>query len=217
MKLKYIYLELAAILAFLVLPPIVTGAGSIKSSADYLTWTIIFQLLLSVLLDVQYRFSIKKAQDRIYYFQYLYHGALTLGLLMIIHALFQALAIAFPSLKGTVSSIPFLKPQSPIQWITFTLNIATASFYEESLYRQFLPEAFRTVAGNSRPLRLALEALTVLLFAFAHRYLGLMAVLNAALCGTVLRLCAIKTRGIYTTAAVHFIYNMLLYLFLFFV
>ena len=68
------------------------------------------------------------------------------------------------------------------------------------------PEPF----ASQRRARLAFwgtEAACVVLFALAHRWQGALAVLNALFGGIILRLCAVKSKGLAPGIAAHFLYN----------
>ena len=68
------------------------------------------------------------------------------------------------------------------------------------------PEPF----ASQRRARLAfwgIEAACVIIFALAHRWQGELAVLNALFGGIILRLCAVKSKGLAPGIAAHFLYN----------
>ena len=114
------------------------------------------------------------------------------------------------------------------------VNFACASFYEEALYRLYLPESIRAILEDLLPKRinksenentlqkknavnehgsrnifLISEISAVSLFALSHRYLGLPAVANAFFAGIVLRICCKKSKTLWTNTVSHFAYNML--------
>ena len=92
------------------------------------------------------------------------------------------------------------------------VNLAAGAFYEEVLYREFLPETAILLGAGGR-LRIAAEVTVIAVFAFSHLYMGIPAVVNAALCGTVLRLCFVKTGSVAAGFLAHFTYNMLVMVF----
>ena len=216
MKFKYLFIELCLIIAFFALPPVMVKTVSITSSANYFTWTLVFQALLAVLLDIQHHKFIKTDDKKLLYFGYFYHFALILGILMLVYAFFQLIAIIFPSVIKTASIIPFVKPHGFVQWVLFLLNLLIASYYEEVIYRQFLPCAIRFIPGKKKIIEVTAEVLSLLLFALGHRYLGYMAVINALICGSALRYCCYKTGSVYTGMISHFIYNLFLYILFFY-
>ncbi len=83
-------------------------------------------------------------------------------------------------------------------------------FYEEIVYRFYLPEAFLRIHffETFRLRKIALEALCVILFAIPHLYLGVPGLLNAFFCGIVLRVCFIRSKTIFVPLLIHFLYNI---------
>lgn len=121
---------------------------------------------------------------------------------------------------GLKESAVLTKPQGAIEWFVCVLTVFFAAFYEETVYRNYLPKCLlAAVLDNPRlggPLagwkkaaaRLLLEALVMALFALAHRWQGWAAVLNALAAGTILRLCFIKCKSLAPGIAAHFLYNL---------
>ncbi|MDR1748113.1 MAG: CPBP family intramembrane metalloprotease [Spirochaetaceae bacterium] len=143
------------------------------------------------------------------------------------------------SLIAVMLCIWFLSPlyhssrNPPVTFTTGSLTLFAAgtfisACYEEILYRWYLPRTAGTILkglsavsgtpdGDKRyrtpefvP-ETAAELLPLLLFAPAHLYLGVPAVINAFIAGTLLRTLVQKTATPFTAAAVHWIYNMLVY------
>ena len=97
---------------------------------------------------------------------------------------------------------------------------AVAALYEELLYRWYGPQllhiAFSWKLGfpgktayqkkNTR-LKLFVETLLVIVFALSHGYGGWLAVANALVAGSILRLCAIRTAGPWVGFVAHLAYN----------
>lgn len=52
------------------------------------------------------------------------------------------------------------------------------------------------------------ELISVLVFAFSHRYAGWASVLNSFIAGIALRKCYLKSKNIFTGFAAHFLYNV---------
>ena len=63
---------------------------------------------------------------------------------------------------------------------------------------------------HEKALTAIVEGSCALLFAFSHRYMGIPAVINALLCGIVLRICYKKTGSIFCGTAAHGCYNLTL-------
>ena len=141
-------------------------------------------------------------------------GTICFGLLMLIYAAIESLCFFFPHIFAAKQFAIF--SGSAFLWVLFIISLATGAVYEEVVYREFLPELvlfFTDAAHSWHWLRPAVELGAVLVFAFSHRYLGLPAVINAALSGAVLRYCFCKTGTIYTGCTIHFLYNVLLIMF----
>lgn len=108
--------------------------------------------------------------------------------------------------------IEILKPADFKAWIFCILNFLFSSFYEESVYRFFLPEAMIYFTRNCKDKRMAeidCEILGMILFALGHIYLGILSVINAAIAYVILRICFKKTRSLVPGTAAHFFYNLL--------
>ncbi len=218
MKLRYIIAELLIVLVCLVVPPILVDKDTFQFSADYLTWTTIFELLLAVIFNIQHHKVFRTKTNKPSVIVYFYYLPLTLGILMIVYAFFQGIYIIFHDTLNQINSVQLQKPGTITQWLAFTASILIASAFEESLYRQFLPDCMcHILSDNKKFPRIMGELAIVTLFALGHKYLGLLAVANAFICGIVLRMCYLKTKSIYTGTIAHFIYNMTLYMFFFFV
>ena len=134
---------------------------------------------------------------------------------MIIFALMQSIELLFSNEE--MKSQNFMPDvDGPLSILFFTLAVVCGAFYEEVLYRQFLPEFMALIAGekiNRKLVFYGTEFLALLLFAFAHRYQGWISVVNSFLCGTVLRLCYKKTSSVLPGAAAHAVYNLSLSVF----
>jgi membrane protease YdiL (CAAX protease family) len=219
MKKQYLWGEFAVVFLFLVLPPLFT-----KSSGSPVNYT--FSLLLpaqaaiAFLLDFQEHLSSKETgrnqtMERFSKkIQVLTWGAITFGGLMIVFALFQGLAFFFPKIASDSLLVDTVSPKKISEWIYCIIALAVGAYYEEVIYRQFLPKNGLMLWGTSKWKRSLIECISLLLFAFAHRYLGWAAVCNALCCGALLRLCYIKTNSVYTGSIVHFLYNICMYLLL---
>ncbi len=108
------------------------------------------------------------------------------------------------------------------QWFLAIAALASGAFYEECLYRAFLPEIPLHILSQTKrefprkhekELTALVEILCTILFAFSHRYMGIAAVVNALLCGIILRLCYKKSGRILCGTMVHFCYNLTLLVF----
>ena len=136
-------------------------------------------------------------------------GALTLGFLMLIFAAVHAFCFAF-KISSAQTEILLKNPENFSSWIFLIFTLAAGAFFEEAVYRQFVPETLNLLL---KKWKIPVEIFSVVIFALAHRYLGWISVFNAAFCGAVLRLCRIKTASIAPSFSAHFIYNLSLIVF----
>ena len=215
MKKRYILIEFLLVLAFLAVPPVFVSHGTGLSQAGTFNASVLYQLLISVTLFFQF-LKLKPAEkSKAKIFRFLFHGTITLGILMIIFALMQSIELLFSNEE--MKSQNFMPDvDGPLSILFLTLAVVCGAFYEEVLYRQFLPEFMALIAGekiNRKLVFYGTEFLALLLFAFAHRYQGWISVVNSFLCGTVLRLCYKKTSSVLPGAAAHAVYNLSLSVF----
>lgn len=215
MKKRYILIEFLLVLAFLAVPPVFVSHGTGLSQAGTFNASVLYQLLISVILFFQF-LKLKPAEkSKAKIFRFLFHGTITLGILMIIFALMQSIELLFSNEE--MKSQNFMPDvDGPLSILFLTLAVVCGAFYEEVLYRQFLPEFMALIAGEKINMKLVFygtEFLALLLFAFAHRYQGWISVVNSFLCGTVLRLCYKKTSSVLPGAAAHAVYNLSLSVF----
>ena len=132
----------------------------------------------------------------------------TFGTLCVTAALMELLL----HFAGGRSSVIPVRPASAVQLLFCILDFAAASFFEEVVYRLYLPEIFLKFLSRIPRFHFAAvcsEAFPVVLFALAHRYLGIPSVVNAALACIFLRVCCKRTGTVLTNTTAHFAYNLL--------
>lgn len=101
---------------------------------------------------------------------------------------------------------------SSLNKITVLLTFLVTCFYEEIIYRFYIPDF---LISNVKFPKIVPEILSILIFALSHRYLGLAPVINAFFAGFVLRRCYLKSSSIITCFLAHFSYNIfMLYLYM---
>lgn len=116
------------------------------------------------------------------------------------------------------------KPQIPQKtlfgWIVFFLLTCFFASAEEVLYRYYLPRTFRFFIdafyqdNNSKAKKICVELsefFAVLLFALAHLYLGITAVIHAFISGVILRWNIKKTDTLVSVCLIHSLYNCLIF------
>ncbi|MCQ2240630.1 CPBP family intramembrane glutamic endopeptidase [Treponema sp.] len=216
MKKRYILSEFLLIFVFLILPPLFVSKGSGLSKAASFSPIVFIQLAIAAVLYIQYKlqFTDLKNSMKIKIFKIPFWWSITLGSLMLIFALMQTLELFLE--KETLSRNLLPAINSPMGWFFLTFSVFTGAFYEEVLYRQFMPEFLLKIFESKAEKKwclMAIEAFPLIIFALSHRYLGWIPVFNALACGSVLRLCYRKTFSVWTGMTAHFTYNMTLIVF----
>ena len=96
-----------------------------------------------------------------------------------------------------------------------------AAFFEEVIYRFYIPFGiknflFRKVFDENqsksytifeKSILLFIEIVTMLIFSFSHKYLGIFSVVNAAVAHLVLRFSFIRSKSLIPSTLAHFFYN----------
>lgn len=210
MKKRYVLAEFLAILFLLLIPPVFADKG--VDFSDGFSFSVLAEFFIAAALQFQFKFENKcekkSANEKfIFLIKSLKWSTLTIGFLMLILVAVHAVSFVF---KISYSEEVFFPNGNISAWIFLIFALAAGAFFEEVLYRQFVPETLHFLLKKWKPL---VEIFSVLIFAFAHRYLGWISVCNAVLCGAVLRICRIKTDSIVPSAVSHFLYNLLLIIF----
>ncbi len=110
------------------------------------------------------------------------------------------------------SAIEVTRPDSALTWIFCLINFFAAAFFEEIIYRFYLADALYSLISRKYTAKFWLifsEIFAGLCFAFAHLYLGVFSVINAAFAHVILRSCYKKTGTIWCGVTAHFIYNVI--------
>ncbi len=221
MKLKYLSAEFLFIFLILALPPLLTASSGNPPAAPRFSLANAETLAIAILLCFQLRRELPRPPCPA--FRKVSIATVTFGVLMLAYAVVELGGTVLSLLLGQGEPLAASRPIAGAgQWLLATAALASGAFYEECLYRAFLPEiplllldrAGNTwFQGHKKPLAAGIEAFCIIVFALSHRYLGMLAVTNALLCGTVLRVCYRKSGGILCGTAAHFCYNMTLLLF----
>lgn len=216
MKTKHLFIEFLIIFFIFVLPPLIFASKSDPHAITRLTFFSLVELAFCLLIIFQYRFlekdlpeEEKSKRKRAKFIKNLYWWAIALGCLKLVYASLETCIYVFkiPSPAHTPLKI------SGAKWIFTITNICISALYEETLYRRFIPDCLVKFSQEKKIPTIIAEILSILIFAFSHRYLGHPAVINAAVCGTILRICCIKTNSIKAGTIAHAIYNFTLVLF----
>lgn len=110
------------------------------------------------------------------------------------------------------SSLEVERPGTFLTWFFCILTFLFSAFFEEVIYRFFLPFSLITFLEkkwNGKIIIIITEVLTALLFAAAHIYLGFLAFLNALCAHIILRICYKKYGLIIPVFLAHFGYNII--------
>lgn len=196
---------------FFILPSLLVNQTTFvmeKWSFPAIQFSLAVSGLIICLVENKNLVSLKKS-DRIKTFTNIGASLFSFGMLCVISCIFQLFAyyvIHFQE-KYTIKA-----PSSILQYIFLVLTFLFSAFYEESLFRLYLPEVCSKISGKVKNTFASLaiaELIPALLFSFCHRYLGWLAVLNAFLCHFVLRFCYKKTENFLYGTVIHAIYNIL--------
>lgn len=160
------------------------------------------------------------------FFVYSSCALVSFGILCLSSVIFESASYFF-RIGGGIQKVIF--PSSLFGWINFFFGVFFAAFFEEVIYRFYLPRAFREILlkrltgkkkasekmFDNQRLSVLCEGLALLLFGLGHVYLGVLGFLNALVCGAVLRFCMIKTKSLWIPFGIHAVYNFLSFLILF--
>ena len=158
------------------------------------------------------------------FFVYSSCALVSFGILCLSSVIFESASYFF-RIGGGIQKIIF--PSSFLGWINFFFGVIFAAFFEEVIYRFYLPRAFHEIferrlqrySSNENTINQRLsvlcEAAALLLFGLGHIYLGIFGFMNALICGAALRFCMIKTKSVWIPFGIHAFYNFLSFLILF--
>ena len=208
----------AASLCLFVIPPLFPGSAPTRA---FSSWTFpIKPLCYAAIAFALLRFSFPPSAERSKAdaFRFVQTGwaIASFGSLCVIASVVE-LSVRFSDGKANLH--PSL-PSSIAETFFCIANFACASFYEEAIYRLYLPETLGAILKDvflkskkwkkraETAVRIS-ETLSVIAFALSHRYLGLPSVVNAFFAGIMLRICCKKSGTLWTNTAAHFAYNML--------
>ena len=116
--------------------------------------------------------------------------------------------------KNTLEDFKTPLPASSLQWLFCVLTFLFSAVYEEIIYRFYFSDALYrllnyTPLAGKKGLLIVCELFGLLAFAFAHFYLGIFSVINAAIAHYVLCFLYKKTNFIWNCVLVHFLYNII--------
>ena len=210
------------VILFLVIPPVV-AQFFVERNGEFLAQYNASTFFLGGIAFLIYIFALKGKlfeeevlAERRPFFVYSSNGFVAFGSLCLSSVIFELIAV-FCGSKAGLHSVVF--PAVFFGKVNFLFGVIFAAFFEEVIYRFYLPRALKELLFKVRKnlqndkikLRLSLisESLALILFALPHLYLGFFGFLNALVCGVILRICMIRTKMIWISFAVHGLYNFL--------
>ena len=188
---------------FLIIPPFFTP--SVESNSVLFSWNFPWQqtglFIFAVILYILSRnLNTKKG--------FFFPSMLALAFLFLTALLIKLIT--------KTQDMPFKNPlpSSAVQWIFCILTFLFSAVYEEIIYRFYFSDALKRLldfspAAGKKWIFWFCEIAGLLVFAFAHFYLGIAAVVNAAFAHVVLRILYKKTNFIWNCVLVHFLYNII--------
>lgn len=201
---------------FFILPPLFANPdlSMIFSEWNFPLQSLCLFLLSLILIYINKNILItKKDTGHDFFYNFLFPLTLCFCSLFAISLFVKGLSLIFKS----PDEIQIIKaPDRLSGWIFCILHFLFSAFYEESIYRFYLPDFLIDESGkkikseNIKKIIYALiELFTCLLFSLAHSYAGFFAILNAFFAHIILRFFRKKTGNILTGFAAHFLYNIL--------
>lgn len=198
------------ILVFFLVPPFFTLTLKENPAALNFNSFPFFNLIYFIFAVIFYNYY-KEENEKPYKYYYLYKAlfpfTLTLGALFFVS--FTIKGISFFITETETSSI--VTKNSFNYWLFAIISFFCSAFFEETLYRFYFPEilyVFLRKINNKKILFFICETSGILIFAFAHSYLGYLAIINSAFAQIILRFCFKKSDSIIPGFIAHFIYNV---------
>ena len=211
MKRLYIFFEILIfflICGFIIIPPFFTPR--ITDISQVFNWTFPWvQAGFAVFCLVLYCFTRKIfcSQKKIFY-----PSMLCLAILIC-----SALILKFISSKTSdFSALPAnnFVTETALDGIFCFLTFLFGAIWEEIIYRYYFTDALKRLLGytkmpDGRVTFFITEGLGLLVFAFAHLYMGPLSLIHAAIAHVVLRVLYKKTGLIWNGVLIHFVFNII--------
>lgn len=225
MKKITFFLVFFLICLFLVIPPLIPADTTENSLNFSISWLKIALFVLAVMIFWYFEFSGRKytvnkisilfASGKVF---------LYFGMLIAVNVIISS--VTYMLTKDISFKIDF--NASPSGLIHAFINFFISAFYEEALYRLYLPccvnELFinifckenknnsETQLYRKKIIQIFVEIICILIFAFSHINSGYNAVINALISGTILRIAVLKNKTILIGCISHFLYNSFIFL-----
>lgn len=211
MKRLYIFFEIlifTLICAFIIIPPFFTPR--ITDISQLFTWTFPWAQAGFAFFSIVLYFFTRKifcSQKKI-----IYPSMLCLAILIC-----SALLLKFISSKtGGSTALPTNKflTETALDGIFCFLTFLFGAIWEEIIYRYYFTDALKRLLGYTKMpdgnvIFFITEGLGLVVFAFAHLYMGPLSVIHAAIAHVVLRILYKKTGLIWNSVLIHFVFNII--------
>ena len=210
MKQKSVIYEIiiySLILVFLIIPPFFNAP--VTDANALFTWSFPFrQAGLCAFAVVLYLLSRNLNGTQTQKKRIFYPSMIVLSVMF-----FTALIIKVITKSG-IRSMAGALPDTGFEWFCCLVTFGFSALYEEIIYRFYFSDALRRIieyftVTDNKVIFWCCEAAGLLVFAFAHFYLGIAAVINAAVAHVALRILYKKTNLILNCFLIHFIYNII--------
>lgn len=222
MKKYGLYLEFIFICCIFILPPLFASPAGNADLDFSFSWFSAISFSAALYVFFKYEYS-EKEHKGFNFFNFLLSAGrvfLYFGLLVLVHILITAIEFYLkPELPNQAIEVNFLKI------FLITVNFIARAFYEENIYRLYLPSALHCFIEKfygsfflkqSEGFKVhfflmadsVIEIFCIAVFALSHRYLGFLSVINAFVCGAILRYCVKKSNTVLTASCSHALYNI---------
>ena len=187
------------ILVFLIIPPIFTP--QITNIGTLFSWTFPWKQAGLCIFTLVLYFLSKRLNEKKGIF---YPSLIALSLLFFTAIIIKLITHSAPGENKSIM------PQGGIEVIFCLMTFALSAVYEEIIYRFYFTDALKhLIPVEKKFVVIICEAAGLIVFAFAHFYLGWASVINAAVAHVILRFLYKKTNLIWNCVIVHFIYNVI--------
>lgn len=198
------------IFCFFLLPPFFSPAIS-EMTSPFVQWNFPLQQLMCALLAIfLWIYYKEEKRPAIIKFPLIF----TFSLLFFVELIFKFISVSQST--STITETNFydsvVLPSDFIQWSFCVINFLFSAFFEEVLYRFYLPgrlKYFASFLPNKKIFLIICEVISCLIFAFSHSYMGFLSVLNAFFAHIILRICYLTCNNIFCGTAAHFLYNII--------
>lgn len=213
-------LEFTLIFITFIIPPIFYGikCSTTDLNLSYSSFTFILGIIAFLIFYIEKCKKNEKVLSTIQKFRIpllISDGLIFFGLICVTSVVFEIYGYFF---KG-FSELKLNWPDTFFGYLRLISGTLCAAFYEEVIYRFYFPSALLNLLTENKIIKhtngkvklfaIISEVLGVVLFSLGHIYLGILGVLNSAVCGILLRICMKRTGTLVIPLLIHSIYNLL--------